>query len=291
MKMQHLLNMSEPFPPPGLTGQPAFPGLDFRFMIRISSQIRAGRARAGWKRLLYVVRRLGFVAPLALLTTGLPVIGGLLILASLLTLGETVRGLESWGPWVFIGGAALLGGLSLLPTHGLSLLGGYVFGFKEGVLLTLTAIVCGAGLAYYLKGLISRERVMGLISEKPESLAVHRALVSESFSRSFLMVVLIRLSPAAPFAVTNLFMASTSVNWRPFLLGTAVGMLPRCAAVVNVGALWGQLGAQAETTAPVWLIVAGIAATVLALALIGMWSRRALLSISLGERSLPVGQA
>jgi uncharacterized membrane protein YdjX (TVP38/TMEM64 family) len=229
----------------------------------------------------YVLRRLGFVAPLAFLTTGMPIVGGVLIVASLTGLGESLRGLGEWAPWVFVGGSALLGGFSLLPTHGLSLLGGYVFGWQAGLLLTWTALVCAAALGYYLKSLISRERVMGLIAERRKSRAIHKALVGESLARSSLIVMLIRLSPAAPFAVTNLLMASTGVDWRAFLLGTAAGMLPRCAAVVNVGALLAQVGASAERSLPGWLIVAGIAATVLLLILITLWSRRALARLGL----------
>jgi uncharacterized membrane protein YdjX (TVP38/TMEM64 family) len=245
-------------------------------MVETRSASNTQQARSRWQSLSYVAGRLGFLAPLAFLTVGLPILGGLLIVASLGTLSNALTSLDAWGSWVFIAGAALMGGLSLLPTHGFSLLGGYTFGFSGGVLFTMTGIVCAAALGFFLNTMISRERVMGLIAEKPESAAVHRALTGEGFVRSCIIVTLVRLSPAAPFAVTNLLMASTGMHWRAFMLGTAVGMLPRCAAVVNVGSLLAQLGPQAEQMLPTWYIVGGIAATVAVLVLIGRWSRRAL---------------
>jgi uncharacterized membrane protein YdjX (TVP38/TMEM64 family) len=262
------------------TGLWKYSGLISRCMVQTPSASEPKEEPSRWENLLYVARRLGFVAPLAFLTVGLPILGGILIVASLGTLANTVRGFDGWAPWIFISGAALMGGLSLLPTHGFSLLGGYVFGFVDGVLFTMAGILCAAALGFCLNSLISRERVMGLISEKPQSVAIHRALTGEGFLRSCVIVILVRLSPAAPFAVTNLLMASTGMHWRAFLLGTAVGMLPRCAAVVNIGALIAQLGPQAEQTMPAWYIVGGIAATVAALVVIAKWSRRALAQLT-----------
>jgi uncharacterized membrane protein YdjX (TVP38/TMEM64 family) len=235
-----------------------------------------------WRRPERVLRRLGYVGPLAVFATVLPVLGGLVILGMLVTLGEALRELGPWAPWTFIGITAVLGGLSLAPTHGLSLLGGYVFGFTLGLPVAMTGLFCAAALGFQVKSLLARKRVMGLILEKPESRAIHGALVDDRFWRAFLIVTLFRLSPVAPFAVTNLLMASTGVRWPAFLLGTTVGMLPRCSALVSVGALLAQLGTETEQTIPNWLIGLSIVATVAMLVLIGIWSRRALQRLTVG---------
>lgn len=222
-----------------------------------------------------VLRRLGFVGPLAVFATVAPVIGGVVILGLLVTLGDGLRQFGVWAPVAFVGITALLGGVSLAPTHGLSLLGGYVFGFTQGLPIAMVGLLGAAVFGFQVKSLIARKRVMGLILEQPGSRAVHRALVDDWFWRAFLIVALVRLSPVAPFAVTNLLMASTGVRWSAFLLGTAVGMLPRCSALVSVGALLVQLGPEAEQSLPGWQIGLSIAATIAALVLIGIWSRRA----------------
>jgi uncharacterized membrane protein YdjX (TVP38/TMEM64 family) len=246
---------------------------------------------AWWRGPERVLRRLGYVGPLAVCATVLPVMGGLVILGMLGTLGDGLRQFGGWAPVVFVGITALLGGLSLAPTHGLSLLGGYVFGFTHGLPIAMTGLLGAAAFGFRIKSLLARKRVMGLIQERPEAWAIHRALVENRFWRAFLIVVLVRLSPVAPFAVTNLLMASTGVRWPAFLLGTAVGMLPRCSALVSVGALVVQLGPDVERTIPGWQIGLSIVATIVALVLIGIWSRRALRQMTAGARDVSPGHS
>ncbi|MEX2670638.1 MAG: VTT domain-containing protein [Phycisphaeraceae bacterium] len=235
--------------------------------------------RRWWEGPAYVVRRLGHVGPLAVLTVALPIAGGMTLVVWRAEAGALLNSYEAAAPLVFIAIATVLGALSLLPTHGLSLVGGYVFGFTEGVVITLTAIVIASVLGYFVKRLISRQRVMGLIAERPGSLAVHEALVEGGFWWSALVVTLIRLSPAAPFAMTNLLMAATGVRLVPFTLGTLVGMLPRCAAVVATGDMIARIGA-AEDAQQVWPLVLGIVTTIAAVIVIGAASRRALARVT-----------
>lgn len=239
----------------------------------LTTSRRRRRRRAGG--IAYVVRRLGHVGPLAGLTVLLPIVGGVTLVVYQDEVGGALGGYEAAAPLIFIGIATVLGAFSILPTHGLSLIGGYVFGFTLGLPVTLTAIVFASGIGYAVKRLISRERVMGLIREKPQSLAVHQALVGGGFWWSTMIVTLIRLSPAAPFAMTNLVMAATGVRVPPFLLGTAVGMMPRCAAVVATGAMTARLG-EAEDAGHVAMLVIGIVATIVAVVVLSVASRRAL---------------
>lgn len=229
---------------------------------------------------VYVIRRLGHVGPLAVLTLVLPVVGGLTLVYWQQEVGAALEAYEAWAPAVFIGIAAVLGALSILPTHGLSLIGGFVFGFSFGLPITLTAIVIASALGYGVKSLISRDRVMGLIRERPGSLAVHEALVEGGFWWTTSVVTLIRLSPAAPFAMTNLLMAATGVKVPAFIVGTAVGMLPRCAAVVWTGHLIRRITETQDDPARVAVLVVGIAATVAAVIVLGAASRRALARVT-----------
>ncbi len=224
----------------------------------------------------YILRRLGLLAPMALLVLALPIAGGVMVMWQQEAIHGGITGYGAAAPVLFILAAAVLGGLSLLPTHGLSFIGGLVFGFTPGVVVTMAGIICGAAMGFAIKRRLSQRRVMGLIGERPESAAVHAALVGGRFWRAAVVVTLVRLSPAAPFAMTNLVMAATGVRWAPFMLGTAAGMLPRCAAVVYVGSLVAQFGPAAEQTQPTWSIVLSIVATIVAVILIGAWSRRAL---------------
>lgn len=255
------------------------PTSDEQTMTRPRAEEEPSTPRRWWHGPAYVARRLGHVGPLAVLTVVLPIVGGLSLVVYREQAGDLLTAYQAAAPVVFVVLAAILGALSILPTHGLSLVGGYVFGFTDGVVITLTAIVIASGLGYAVKSLISRRRVMNLIAEKPGSLAVHEALVEGGFAWCALVVTLIRLSPAAPFAMTNLLMAATGVRVGPFLLGTAVGMLPRCAAVVATGDMIARIG-EAESAGRVWLLIVGIIATIAAVIVIGAAGRRALKRIT-----------
>lgn len=80
---------------------------------------------------------------------------------------------------------------------------------------TLTGVLSfGAG------ALLGREAVGQLAGAKLQAI---NALVSR---RGLLAVFIVRLVPAAPFAVVNLVLGATRIAWLPFVLGNAAGMLP-----------------------------------------------------------------
>ncbi len=83
-----------------------------------------------------------------------------------------------------------------------------------------------------------------------------------------------RLSPVVPFAVTNVLAAVAGVRRGPLLVGTAVGLAPRVAAVVLLGAGLRELRME-RPDAP-WLLAASVAATVLAVVALGWATRRVL---------------
>lgn len=59
--------------------------------------------------------------------------------------------------------------------------------------------------------------------------------------QSLLLVILLRLSPAPPFAVGTILLSWMDFPFRTFLLGSVLGMLPRMALVVAIGSQIGQL--------------------------------------------------
>jgi uncharacterized membrane protein YdjX (TVP38/TMEM64 family) len=89
-----------------------------------------------------------------------------------------------------------------------------------------------------------------------------------------LIIFLLRLSPAMPFALTNFLMASARVPLKSFIGGTFLGMLPRSSAVVFVGSGLSELAFNDPQEA--WLIVFGIIATIVSIIFITIVARRAL---------------
>ena len=210
------------------------------------------------------------------------------LLAAFMIVGPAVGALvlagtlEVWQPWLqahgalaFLVVAALLAGLSLIPTHAVALVAGFESGAAVGSSLALVAILVGAWLGFVVfRGLAGR-RLIEAIATRPRARVVHEALVTADARRTVVLIALLRLSPLMPFAATNLLMAASGVRRSVFLTGSVFGMAPRVIAVAVAGAAVSELTLGGPGADPV-LIAIGVAATLIALFAIGVVARRAL---------------
>lgn len=228
------------------------------------------------------VRELGRLTPIAAVTALLPMAGSAVLIAFGYPLGEWMRANGAAGGAVFAGGVLVFCGLALLPTNVVGILGGWAFGFWVGISLLMAGIVGAATVSFFMHRRIAGDKLEAIVESDERAAAIHKALTEESFWKATMVVTLLRLSVVTPFAFTNFFMAAAKVPVGAFLTGTFVGMLPRSAAVVFVGAGLSEFSLE-EIENP-WLLAGGIAATVAAVAFIGVLSRRAL------DRIAPVGE-
>lgn len=113
-------------------------------------------------------------------------------------------------------------GLALTPTTFIALISGYFFGwgnFAEVVLAYLAASLLGLAAGRFL---INR----GIkISEDKSSIL--EKLLQRLNNDQLIFIILSRLSPVLPFAMTNLALATLKIKPLKYLGGTLVGMLPR----------------------------------------------------------------
>ena len=174
-------------------------------------------------------------------------------------LREQVDAAGPWGVAVFVAGYAAL---CLLPAPKalLTALGGVLFGLWLGALLSWIAALTGAAVAFGLGRVLGRDAVdrltRGRLERADELLAHH----------GFGAVLAARLTPVLPFTVINYAAGLTGVQWRHYVLGSALGMVPGSLAYAALGA-WG---------ADPWGIFAGVAVLVVLVALGGLLGRRLL---------------
>lgn len=154
-----------------------------------------------------------------------------------------------WGPVVFVLGYAALT-LTPVPKNVLSIGAGVVFGAAGGVGVVVVAALLGASAAFWL----GREAV-----ENYTGARVGR-LDEVLKRRGFVAVVGVRLLPVLPFTAINYLAGLTSVAWWPYLLGTALGILPGTVSYVTLGAFGPQFGWQVQAAVAVLglLTVAGL---------------------------------
>lgn len=184
-------------------------------------------------------KRLGAAGPLAVVAAIMPALAGIALLWKINVVSEWLRTHGAWGACVYAAAFALLAGLALLPTYAQALLGGWAFGFALGMPAALAGFAGGAMIGYEVARRLSKDRVQAVIDEKPKWRAVRDALVGgrdAGFWKTTGLVTLLRLPPNSPFALTNLVMAGVRVPRLPYFIGTVVGMAPRTALAVMLGA-------------------------------------------------------
>jgi len=229
----------------------------------------------GLQRKIYgYLKELGKITPIAFVTTFLPVVGSTTLLIIAVPLGIWLRTNWEIGSGLFVLGMIFFCGLALLPTNVIGIIGGWAFGFDLGILLLITGVVGAASISFLIHTWIIGDRLPQIFDAHPKAKVVYQALLGQSAWRTTLIIFLLRLSPAMPFALTNFLMASARVSLKSYVIGTFLGMLPRSSAVVFVGSELSELNFDNPQNA--WLIIFGIVVTIIAVIVIGTISRRAL---------------
>ena len=227
-----------------------------------------------FKRAYGWLAQLGNLTPIALVTTFLPILGGTILLIFALPLGEWLRANQEIGLPIYLFAVVILCGLAILATNIIGTLGGWSFGFESGIAVLMAGIVGAALVSFLIHTRLVGNQLPKIFAAHPKAQAIYTALIGQSLRRTTLIIFLLRLSPAMPFALTNFLMSSARVPLKSFLIGTFFGMLPRSSAVVFVGAGLSELTFDNPQNA--WLLIIGIAATFITVIIIGGISKRAL---------------
>ena len=243
--------------------------------------------RLGRERVLggcAMLQRLGPAAVLGVAWSTLPSFAGVMLVLNmepirLALVGDGAGTLHAMtGAGIYLIGFVLLAGFGMLPTISQAILAGYAFGVPVGLLLAMLGFGGASMLGYAIVAKIARNRVEQEIANKPKAKLLRDALLHASTPRALLIVSLVRLSPAAPFALTNLLLSSLSVNRWVFFFGTLIGMLPRTLAAVLIGQQF--TGWNGGIDKPRWLIIAGIISLVVLLVVISKVAAGALLRVT-----------
>ena len=111
----------------------------------------------------------------------------------------------------------------------LTLMAGFIFQFFLGSLIVIIGSVTGAVFSF----LISRYFLKDFLQNRFQSQFL---VINEGFKKEgFFYLLSLRLIPAVPFFMINIFMGITSISTRHYILGTFLGMLPAIFVYVNAG--------------------------------------------------------
>lgn len=182
---------------------------------------------------------------------------------------------------LYVVNAVLLG-----PAWLLALVAGLAFGLVKGILVVWVAATVAAGVAFLIARYVARSRVEKIARKNDNFEAVDRAIAKNGWR----VVLLLRISPFFPYTIANYLYGLTGVSFVPYLLATAVGILPMVAIYVSIGAA-GREAVEAASgggpgSAAEWAVFAvGVLCTVVAAVMITRGAKRELKSIRLEKGS------
>jgi len=211
---------------------------------------------------------------MALLATLMPAIGALVLAGFVHELAPWLKSHGLLALALFIPAFAILGGFALVPTYANSMLAGWTFGFPVGFPAVLLGLLGAGAISFVVARRISGHRVEDLIHQHPKWEVVKNALIGCGRWRTLWIVMLLRLSPLLPFETTSVLLAVTGTPLTEFLLGTAIGVIPRTAAIVLVASRMHKLNLHDSSNR--WLAVAGLLASAIGAVIIALISKHAL---------------
>lgn len=223
------------------------------------------------------------VGVLALCWAILPALGGFTLLAQLSSMSAYLNDLGSLGIVVYVGIFAVTSGLGLLPTYAQAILGGWVFGLTMGLAGAIMGIALGALIGYLIARVVGGKAIENVLARRPQFSAIHSALLERGPFRTTGIVALLRLSPNSPFALFNLAMGSAKTPLVPYLVGTAVGVLPRTAVAAGIAAAAASDGStgllEVIKNRGLPMTIVGVLVLIVAFLIVGAIGKKALANV------------
>jgi uncharacterized membrane protein YdjX (TVP38/TMEM64 family) len=119
---------------------------------------------------------------------------------------------------------------ALTPTTFIALLSGYFLGWEAFIPVAISYWIASY-FGFKTAQMIDGGRFLKILSEKPQVKQVLENLQKDEFK----IILLARLSPILPFAVTNVLFSFSGTKLRNFLTAGFIGMLPRTILSIWIG--------------------------------------------------------
>jgi len=171
------------------------------------------------------------------------------------SLEAVVESVKSMGPLGYFYFAAVYTTAEILaiPAIPLTASAGYLFGLKEGTLLVLFSASIAASISFLIGRTFLRSYVEIALENYPDFKKIDRAIGEEGFK----LMLLLRLSPLFPFALSNYFYGATRIGFWEYFFGTMIGFTPGTIAYVYTGEIGKSLTLDAAGSEP-WYVYAGL---------------------------------
>jgi len=131
----------------------------------------------------------------------------------------------------------------VFPGSVLTIGAGAIFGIVGGTIVVATGATLTATIAFLLARTVLRKKVERMTKDNPKFRAVDQAIAKEGIK----IVLLVRLAAVFPFTIVNYAFGLTGIRLLPYVLTTAIGILPGTIAFVYIGAAAASVATQDRT--------------------------------------------
>ena len=138
-----------------------------------------------------------------------------------------------YAPLIFLLLASILP-IFLFPPGIFSIIGGYLFGFKLGAILTITAAIVYTNIMFLISRYFARDYI--------EKFLVHKLSLKE-FNRIFgikenklaVFLIIFRLIPILPNSVVSYSYGLTRISFKHYFIANLIGLIPGRLIWLNFG--------------------------------------------------------
>lgn len=175
-------------------------------------------------------------------------------------LESTLTMIEGMGPlgYLYFGLLYILFDVLAIPAVALTASSGYLFGLVNGTVMVLTCATIAATVSFFIGRTFLRGWASKIISESDRWRVVDKAIGKEGFK----VILLLRLSPLLPFALSNYLYGVTSVDFVSYITATFLGFAPGSFGVVYFGSAGKALTETSSAGVP-WYGYAGVGVGIL----------------------------
>lgn len=172
-------------------------------------------------------------------------------------LEDVVGAVESVGNlgFLYFGAVYTIAEILAIPAIPLTASAGYLFGVRDGTIVVLVSASVAAAASFLIGRTLLRNYVEKALEDYPKFKRIDRAIGKEGFK----LMLLLRLSPIFPFALSNYLYGVTSVRFWPFFFGTMVGFTPGTIAYVYTGEIGKALTLESANSEPWYFYAGGLA--------------------------------
>lgn len=173
------------------------------------------------------------------------------------TLDQVVQNVADMGPLgpLYFGIAYTLAEILAIPAIPLTASAGYLFGPIQGTGVVLLSASIAAAISFQIGRTFLRNYVEKVLEDYPDFAKIDRVIGKEGFK----LMLLLRLSPIFPFALSNYLYGASSISFSNFFWGTLLGFAPGTLAYVYTGYAGKALTTDGADAYPWFVYVGGLA--------------------------------